>query len=144
MKNGHDPWKILPGIAGATRCALDCNPRRSGRAEPATVVCDCITYFVATMERGTQWERDAVRDRWEEFERQHRAVNRLLVGCIGFLGGAVVLFLAWSSGVCSFTPGGAPVQCRPVSGHVTTLALTAVGLGMSAVGGLVTWRALRP
>jgi hypothetical protein len=52
------------------------------------------------MERGTERERDAVRERWAELERRRRAAKRLRSGAVLVLGGLVVALWSLPSTAC--------------------------------------------
>lgn len=93
------------------------------------------------MERGANWERDAVRDRWAELERQRRATerrrqetDRLLLGLVGVFAGLVLLLLSMSPEMCSFTPGGAATRCRAPLPTSKSILLGGAGLLLSIAG----------
>jgi hypothetical protein len=91
------------------------------------------------MERGTDWERDAVRERWAELERRRREARRLLGGAVLVLGGLALTL--WS------LPSTACVDQGPVV-HGCTDVLPLITRGVLLVGGPVAtavglWRCYR-
>lgn len=94
------------------------------------------------MERGADWEREAVRERWAELERQRHAANRLLLGGLGIFAGVILLGLAVSSRACSFTPGGAALRCHVGVSAVQSMLLAPLGVVALGSGLWLIWRAL--
>lgn len=52
------------------------------------------------MERGVEWEREAVSERWTELERRARAARQLRTGTVLVLCGLVVTLAALPAGAC--------------------------------------------
>lgn len=67
------------------------------------------------MERGTEWEREAIRERWEAMERKQALTTRLLWGLTLAGGGFILLLLALSRDVCRYTIGGGKIRCTQVA-----------------------------
>ncbi len=95
------------------------------------------------MERGTDWEREAVRSRWEEMARRERAATRLLRGMAIAGCGLVLLLVAPVSEACLYRPGGFPFQCQPVGGYVSAVLLVALGGLAVSVGLRACWNVVR-
>lgn len=94
------------------------------------------------MERGTEREREAVRERWAELERQRRAADHLAGGAALVLAGLVLTL--WSLPANACLEQGPWVQgCTAIVPAVTRLALL-VGGPIAIVAGLwVCRRALQ-
>lgn len=86
------------------------------------------------MERGTEREREAVRERWAAIERHRTATTRLLEGLVAVLGGMVLSLWALTPELCSFTVGGASTRCTPVYPQPTATALGLLGVLVVAFG----------
>lgn len=94
------------------------------------------------MERGADWEREAVRSRWEELAARQRAATRLLRG-LGITGGGLVLLLvAPVSQTCVYRPGGWAYRCEPAGGYVPVALVVALGVLAVAVGLRACWRVI--
>jgi hypothetical protein len=93
------------------------------------------------MERGTDWEREALARQWAIMERQHRQATRLLGGIGLLLLGALCLFVGAVSTAC-IGDGGIPPMCTSVVADPVALALFSVsGLALAA-GAWRCWTAL--
>lgn len=89
------------------------------------------------MERGSEWEYEAVRRQWTTLEHQRRAANRLVAGTVLGLGGVVLFMLAAASHACIGDNGIVP-RCVAVTPSPTNIGLGLVG--MLALGsGLWLW-----
>lgn len=84
------------------------------------------------MERGTEWEQQAVRERWNAMERSHAVGTRLLGGLVLILGGLLLLLLAVSNEVCFITARGGVINCAPMT--VPPLGLVFAFLGVIVLG----------
>ncbi|WP_276273687.1 hypothetical protein [Haloarcula litorea] len=95
------------------------------------------------MERGTERERTAVRDRWAAMERR-RARTTALLGGLSLAGaGTVVLALVAAGGVCETTLRGHVLGCSPLAAERSAVLLAVLG-GLSLGIGLARcWRAVR-
>lgn len=76
------------------------------------------------MERGTEWERQAVHERWAAMEQHHALVTRLLGGFSLLGGGVILLLLAVARGACMTTAGGGTIECTPTSQPPLSVVLT--------------------
>lgn len=95
------------------------------------------------MERGTDWEREAVRRRWQALEEQRRATDRFLRGLLATVGGLLLLFLAGAREACSFTVGGAAAECTTVGSGEAVVAMGLVGTLAIVYGLWQSWAGLR-
>lgn len=95
------------------------------------------------MERGTDWEREAVRDRWTAMERRRARATRLLSGLTLAAGGGVFLLVAAATEVCYARMGGGIVDCAPVTPEPRALVFLLLGVVALAVGTWNCWAALR-
>ncbi|MFC7141103.1 hypothetical protein ACFQMA_14865 [Halosimplex aquaticum] len=93
------------------------------------------------MERGTDWERAAVRERWAEVARRERAARRLRTGAVLLLGGLVVTLTAVPGEAC-VEQGAWPHGCTAVVPAATRALLLAVGPAAVLAGLWVCWRTL--
>ncbi|PSQ47548.1 hypothetical protein BRD15_06985 [Halobacteriales archaeon SW_6_65_15] len=89
------------------------------------------------MEWGTDWEREAVRERWAAMERKRALLTRLLGGLILTGGGTILLLLGMAEDVCFTTAGGGVIECTQLTRPPVGLLL--VLLGAVALGGGL-WR----
>jgi len=94
------------------------------------------------MERGVEWERAAVCERWGELERQRRAARRLESGLVLCLTGLVLALLGSPSKAC-LEQGPWPHGCTAVVPTATSAVLLIGGFGAIAVGLVRCRRALR-
>lgn len=95
------------------------------------------------MERGTEREREAVRERWAALERQQASATRLLGGLTLVSGGVAVLLLAAVTDVCDTAPEGAVVGCTSVVRSPIAVALALVGVAAFAAGARACLLAIR-
>jgi len=79
------------------------------------------------MERGTERERAAVRERWVRLERRRAAATRLLRGLTIAGTGALLLLVAAATEVCFATVGGGVVDCTSAGSPAVAAASVAVG-----------------
>lgn len=91
------------------------------------------------MERGTDREREAVRNRWRSMEERRVATNRLLVGLLAASTGLVLTFLAAAREACGFTIGGAARDCSAVGTVPTTALLGFLGVLALIYGAWTCW-----
>lgn len=84
------------------------------------------------MERGEDWERRAVRERWTALERQ-RCVTRRLVGAFSLGLVAAIVFLAAMVPEACISGRGTQNACISTTGDPTFTALVLVG--SAALGG---------
>jgi len=94
------------------------------------------------MERGTDREREAVRQRWAAMERREQAATRLIEGTVLTLTGVVLLLLAAVPRACAGDGGFTP-ECVAVVSPSAALALGLLGPLAVAAGLWRCWRALR-
>jgi hypothetical protein len=94
------------------------------------------------MERGTDWEHDAVRERWTEIEQRRRAARRLRSGAVLVLGGLALTLWSLPSTAC-VEQGPWVHNCTDVLPLVTRSVLL-VGGPVATLSGLwLCWRAFR-
>lgn len=93
------------------------------------------------MERGTDWEREAVARQWTVMERRRRRATRLLGGVGLLLLGAICVFLGTASAACVGDNGIPPMCTAIVPGPVATVFL-ATGVVALAGGAWRCWSAL--
>lgn len=94
------------------------------------------------MERGTEWEYEAVRRRWADLERQHRLATRLGAGLTSVYLGALLLLLSMPAEAC-IGDGGVPPRCFAVGTATADIWFVLTG-GIALAGGvLLSWSALR-
>ena len=87
------------------------------------------------MERGTERERTAVRERWTAMERRRARASRLLAGLVLVGTGAILVLLAVARETCFTTARGGIIDCTPLTGPPFGLGLllagtVALGLGL--------------
>ncbi|WP_435177564.1 hypothetical protein [Halorussus sp. AFM4] len=93
------------------------------------------------MERGTERERTAVRERWTAMERRRARASRLLAGLVLLGTGVILVLLAVARETCFTTARGGIVDCTPLAGPPFGLGLLL--LGVVALGfGLAKCRAV--
>lgn len=91
------------------------------------------------MERGTDWEREAVRTRWRELERRHRSATRRLGGLILAILGVLFVLLSLVTDACVVV-GPRPHGCTGVVPPTMDAALLLAG-PLAVLGGVwVYWR----
>jgi hypothetical protein len=91
------------------------------------------------MERGTEWERDAVSRRWAALERQRVQATRLLVALLFVLAGVTLALLGVTRKACLGDGGRVPTCTTITSGPPLLLAG-----GVAVVAGCwVAWIGLR-
>ena len=79
------------------------------------------------MERGTERERTAVRERWTAMERRRARATRLLAGLVLVGTGATLLLLAVAREACFTTARGGIIDCTPLTGPPFGLGLLLLG-----------------
>lgn len=94
------------------------------------------------MERGTEWEYEAVRDKWAAMEHQQRMVERLLAGGSLGLFGIVLLMLAAATKTCIGDNGIVP-RCAPVTTGPIDLVFGLAGVITLVCGLSLCWSALQ-
>jgi len=87
------------------------------------------------MERGTDWERERVHDRWDELSRQRTVATQRLLAITLVGAGLLALALAVGDGVCFTTVRGGLADCtgavRPPFGAVVlAFGVVALGIGL--------------
>lgn len=94
------------------------------------------------MERGTDWERERARERWDELSRRRTVATRRLLAITLVGVGLLTLALALGGGVCFMTARGGLADCttaiRPPFGAV----LGVLGVVSLVVGCWRYWRTL--
>lgn len=91
------------------------------------------------MERGTDWERQAVRERWAAMERREALVTRLLGGLSLIAGSVILLLLAVSRGVCFTFAGGGTIRCSPTTQPPVALVFGLLGVLALSGGVWACW-----
>jgi hypothetical protein len=91
------------------------------------------------MERGTEWEREAVSRRWAALERQRVQATRLLVTLLFVLAGVTLTPLGVAQRACLGDGGRVPMCTTLTSGPPLLLA----GGVAVAAGCWVAWTGLR-
>jgi hypothetical protein len=94
------------------------------------------------MERGTDQEREAIREQWATMERREQAATRLIEGVVLTFGGVVLSLLAAVPRACSGDGGFTP-ECMAVVSPTAELVLGLLGPLAVAAGLWRCWRALR-
>lgn len=94
------------------------------------------------MERGTEWEHEAVRRRWATLERQRRLATRLVVGVTSLFLGVTILLVTIPSEAC-IGDGGVPPRCFAVGTATADVWLVLPGGIALAAGIWLSWAALR-
>lgn len=95
------------------------------------------------MERGTDREREAVRERWAALERNRHRADRLVGSLALCCTGAVLVLLASGTRICLAAPRLPGVPCDgvvPLAAKVPLAALGGVALGAGALGLLTVYR----
>lgn len=95
------------------------------------------------MERGTDREWTAVRERWAALERRRASVTRLLGGFSLVSGGVVLLLLAAAQEVCFTTAEGGVIDCAPAMGLPLATALALFGVAAVGCGLWTCWTTFR-
>lgn len=85
------------------------------------------------MERGEDWEYEAVRARWTAIERRRRVTRRLVAAFFAGLVAVVLLLLAVPQEACMYGPG-LPNTCNPATAGAVEGGLVIAALGALAVG----------
>lgn len=86
------------------------------------------------MERGEDWEHEAVETRWTAIERQRRVARRIVAAFVLGLVALVLFLLALTPEACTYGRG-VSNTCQPVTTGAGTDVLVVAGLG-ALVGGL--------
>lgn len=94
------------------------------------------------MERGTDWEYEAVRKQWHIMQRRRKDTNRLLLGAI-FALLAVMLFLLAVVPEACIGDGGIPPTCTPITTGGIAIGLTLAGCFALASGTWFCWTVFR-
>lgn len=85
------------------------------------------------MERGEQWEYEAVRNQWATIERQRRVMQRLVAAfCLGLVG-LVLFMLAMTPEACIYGRG-TQNTCIPVTSGVASDVFVIAGIGVLGGG----------
>lgn len=97
------------------------------------------------MERGTGWEREAVRERWTAMERQRRAATRLAGSLCLLFTGLLPLLIARASGqeICLAAAGLPGIACDGVIPESATVPLVMLGGALIAGGLWGCWTVFR-
>lgn len=95
------------------------------------------------MERGTDWEREAVERQWAALEHEHSLGTRLLEGVMLVLLGIVALLLANVSAACFAGDGFIGSECVTVIPSPVALGLAVGGLLALGVGLWRCWQVAR-
>lgn len=95
------------------------------------------------MERGTDRERDAVRDQWRAMEARREAADRLLLGSVALFAGLSLLLVAVARETCLFTVGGATGECGAAPPQSTVLLFGLLGVLALGLGTRLCWTAGR-
>jgi|GEM_PF-1248887 len=94
------------------------------------------------MERGTDWEHERARERWDELSRRRTvATQRLLAVTLGGVG-LLALALALGDGVCFTTARGGLADCTAVVRPPFGAVLVALGVVSLTAGCWRYWRTL--
>lgn len=89
-------------------------------------------YIALLMERGEDWEHEAVRNRWVTIERQRRVMKRLVAAFFLGLVTIVLFVLALTPEACIFGRG-TQNTCIPITSGVVFDVFVIAGIG--ALGG---------
>ncbi len=92
------------------------------------------------MERGLEWEEEAVSERWTELERRERAARRLHTGVLLALCGLALALAGLPTEAC-VEQGAWPHGCTAVVPRATRTVLLAVGPAAAIAGLWRCWRA---
>lgn len=95
------------------------------------------------MERGTDREREAVRERWAALEQNRRRADGLVAGLALCFAGAVLVLLASGTRICLAAQGLPGVPCDgavPLAAKVPLAALGGVALGAGGLEVLTVYR----
>ena len=87
------------------------------------------------MERGTEGERRAVRERWAAMERKRASATRLLGGLTLVGVGLTLVVLAAANDVCFVTARGGITGCEPMGRPALGILFAILGT-LALVGGL--------
>ncbi|WP_164471600.1 hypothetical protein [Halosimplex salinum] len=98
--------------------------------------------YLEGMERGAEWERRAVRERWAELERQRRAAKLLQIGAVLGLCGLVLTLAALPTSAC-VQQGPWPHGCTAVVPFPSRALFLVSGPAAVAAGLWLCWRAFR-
>lgn len=94
------------------------------------------------MERGADWEHEAVRERWAALERQRALTTRFLAGLWLGLLAVLLLLLATASEAC-VGDGGVPPTCVSIVAAPIDVLLVPLGSLALAGGAWLCWSSLR-
>ena len=95
------------------------------------------------MERGTDREREALRERWAAMERDRELADRLVYGMALLGTGVLLLVLSVPSEACIHGDGVAGAVCTGVSGPAgVEAALVVLGAASLTGGSWLCWRAI--
>ncbi|WP_158055436.1 hypothetical protein [Halorussus halophilus] len=95
------------------------------------------------MERGTEWERSAVRERWAAMERKQALATRLLGGLCLVGAGVVLLLLGVAREVCFVTARGGVIDCTPMTRPFVSGLLVLLGVVVLSWGFWNCWPVFR-
>ena len=95
------------------------------------------------MERGTDREREALRERWAAMERDRELADRLVYGMALLGTGVLLLVLSVPAEACVHGDGVAGAVCTEVSGPAgVEAALVVLGVASLTGGSWLCWRAI--
>ena len=92
-------------------------------------------------ERGTEWERKAVRKQWAAIERRRASAPRLLGALTLVGGGLVLLLLAVATEVCYTTVRGGITDCVPATQSPIAVSIALLGIVAVTAGLWRSWTA---
>lgn len=97
------------------------------------------------MERGTEWEKKALKEAWDARAAQKKTVDTLLRGFCLVLGGLLLVGFGFMHPIeyCIATGAGARCTASQVNSDILLL-ITAVGGGAVGVGARTLWEAKKP
>ena len=95
------------------------------------------------MERGTDWELEALRERWDAMERDRELADRLVYGMALLGTGVLLLLLSVPARVCDHGDGVAGTICTAVEKPAVAEAILVIlGVATLVGGSWLCWRVL--